>query len=236
MRRRVLQVPGWLSLRCGVTICVAASLSLSGAMAAMAESGAPSNAVSALRVLLDFIPVGFGQILPFGGDHMLFLLALFILSPFLKPLFWQAVVFALAQSATLALGTFGMIDLPMQILGPLLALSITLLAIETIFSASSASGVTWFRTTLVFGVGLLQGLSWARILRETGWPKGQALPELAGFSIGVGLGQIAVLLLAFVVLGVWTRNQAWYRTRVALPVAVTVASLGFYTLLERAFI
>ncbi|QOL80212.1 HupE/UreJ family protein [Pseudooceanicola spongiae] len=215
---------------------IAAGLSLSGAVGAMADTGGSSDAVSALTTLLDFIAVGFDQILPFGGDHMLFLLALFILSPFLKPLLWQAVAFAVAQSATLALGTFGMIDLPMQILGPLLALSITLLAIETIFSASSASGVTWFRTSLVFGVGLLQGLSWARILRETGWPKGQALPELAGFSIGVGLGQIAVLLLAFVVLGVWTRNQAWYRTRVALPVAVAVASLGFYTLLERAFI
>jgi hypothetical protein len=75
---------------------IAAGLSLSGAMGAMADTGGSSDAVSALTTLLDFIAVGFDQILPFGGDHMLFLLALFILSPFLKPLLWQAVAFAVA--------------------------------------------------------------------------------------------------------------------------------------------
>ncbi|HBQ36935.1 MAG TPA: hypothetical protein DD729_08910, partial [Rhodobacteraceae bacterium] len=46
----------------------------------------------------------FDHILPKGMDHILFVLGLFFLSTYLRPLLWQITAFTLAHTVTLALG------------------------------------------------------------------------------------------------------------------------------------
>ena len=53
-----------------------------------------------------YLKLGFMHILPLGFDHILFVLSLFLLSPKLKPVLWQATAFTVAHSITLGLAMF----------------------------------------------------------------------------------------------------------------------------------
>lgn len=53
------------------------------------------------------------------------------------------------------------------------------------------------------------------------------------FNVGVELGQLAVVGLAFLLLASWARNQPWYRSRVVIPLSVLIAITGLYWTIER---
>ncbi len=52
-------------------------------------------------------------------------------------------------------------------------------------------------------------------------------------NVGVELGQLAVLLAAFVAVG-WLRQRPWYRSRVVVPLSLAIAAIGLYWAVERA--
>ena len=103
------------------------------------------------RPLGDYLVLGFEHILPEGPDHVLFVLGLFLLSPRLKPLLWQVTAFTVAHSITLILSSYEKISLPASVVEPLIAASITLIALENIFS----SKLSPWRVLVVFAFGLL---------------------------------------------------------------------------------
>lgn len=146
------------------------------------------------QAFVSYIPVGFDHILPKGLDHILFVLGLFFLSTHLRPLIWQVSAFTLAHTVTLALGATGWVNVPGSIVEPLIAASITYVAIENIFT----SGLSRWRPLVIFGFGLLHGLGFASVLGEFGLPQGQFIPALIGFNIGVELGQLTVIAVMFV--------------------------------------
>ena len=78
--------------------------------------------------------LGFTHIIPLGFDHILFVLSLFLLSPKLKPVLWQATAFTVAHSITLGLAMYKIITPPPAIVEPIIALSIMYVALENIFS------------------------------------------------------------------------------------------------------
>ncbi|MEP2921217.1 MAG: HupE/UreJ family protein [Sulfitobacter sp.] len=159
-----------------------------------------------MHTFLGYIPVGFDHILPQGLDHILFVLGLFFLSTHLRPLIWQVSAFTLAHTITLALAALGLVTVPGSIVEPLIAASIVYVAIENIF----ARGLTRWRPAVIFGFGLLHGLGFASVLGEFGLPEGQFVPALIGFNVGVEVGQLTVILLAFALIwiGVWAARQA----------------------------
>ncbi|MEP1198765.1 HupE/UreJ family protein [Tateyamaria sp.] len=153
---------------------------------------AGADAATGWQAFGTYIPVGFDHILPKGLDHILFVLGLFFLSTQLGPLLWQVSAFTLAHTVTLALGALGHVSVPGSIVEPLIAASIVYVAVENIFSR----GLTPWRPAVVFGFGLLHGLGFASVLGEFGLPKGQFIPALIGFNVGVELGQLAVIAMA----------------------------------------
>ena len=159
-----------------------------------------------MHTFLGYIPVGYDHILPQGLDHILFVLGLFFLSIHLRPLIWQVSAFTLAHTITLALAALGLVTVPGSIVEPLIAASIVYVAIENIF----ARGLTRWRPAVIFGFGLLHGLGFASVLGEFGLPEGQFVPALIGFNVGVEVGQLTVILLAFALIwiGVWAARQA----------------------------
>jgi len=187
---------------------------------------------SGTQVFGAYIPIGFAHILPKGLDHILFVLGLFFLSIHLRPLLWQVTAFTLAHTVTLALGALGLVTVPASIVEPLIAASITYVAIENIFT----SGLTRWRPFVIFGFGLLHGLGFASVLGEIGLPDGQFVPALIGFNVGVELGQITVISLAFLAVGAWFRHKDWYRARIALPASVMIACVGAWWFFERVFL
>ncbi|SEO30203.1 HupE / UreJ protein [Salinihabitans flavidus] len=179
-----------------------------------------------------YIPVGFAHILPKGLDHILFVLGLFFLSLRLRPLIWQISAFTLAHTMTLALGALGWVVVPGSIVEPLIAASITYVAVENILSR----GLSRSRPVVVFGFGLLHGLGFASVLEEFGLPQDQFIPALLGFNVGVELGQLTVIALAFLAVGVWFGRKPWYRARIAIPASGVIALVGVYWFVERVFL
>lgn len=184
------------------------------------------------QAFASYVPVGFRHILPLGVDHILFVLGLFFLSTQLRPLLTQVTLFTLAHTITLALAALGIVSVPASIVEPLIALSITFVAVENIFT----SGLSRWRPFVVFGFGLLHGLGFASVLGEFGLPQNAFIPALVGFNVGVELGQLTVIAAAFLTVGYWFGKKPWYRAVISIPISVAIAVMGAWWVVERTIL
>ncbi len=161
------------------------------------------------ETFFDYIPVGFDHIVPKGLDHILFVLGLFFLAARFRPLLLQVSLFTLAHTITLALAALGHTDFIddftqgtlgiafIDIVEPLIALSIAYVAIENIFM----KGISPWRPYVIFIFGLLHGLGFASVLAEFGLPEETFVAALIGFNVGVEVGQLTVI--AVMLLCIW---------------------------------
>lgn len=180
----------------------------------------------------EYIPIGFKHIVPLGLDHILFVLGLFFLAARLRPLLLQVTAFTLAHTVTLALGALGYVEVPGAIVEPIIAASIIYVAVENILT----DGLSRWRPLVVFGFGLLHGLGFASVLGEFGVPERNFVPALLGFNVGVELGQLAVILAAFLIVGLWFRDKHWYRRVIAIPASGAIGLMGAWWFFERVFL
>ncbi|WP_246008868.1 HupE/UreJ family protein [Hymenobacter metallilatus] len=185
--------------------------------------------LSRTDVFLTYLKLGFTHILPLGFDHVLFVLSLYLLEPRLKPVLWQATAFTVAHSITLGLAMYGVVSPPPTLVEPLIALSILFVAIENIV----VERLNPWRVVVVFGFGLLHGLGFAGALTSLGLPRAMFVESLVAFNVGVELGQVAVILLAWVLVGRWAADKPWYKRRVLVPTSVAIGLLAAYWTIER---
>ena len=184
---------------------------------------------SAGDIFLNYLVIGYEHILPKGLDHILFVVGLFLLSTRLAPLLWQVTSFTLAHTVTLALGMLGIVNLSPSIVEPLIALSIVYVAVENIWSKK----MTAWRPFVVFGFGLLHGLGFAGVLTEIGLSPSHFVTGLVAFNVGVELGQLSVIALCFLAVGIWFRNKTWYRSYITNPASLVIAVIAAYWVVER---
>ena len=182
------------------------------------------------QVAKQYLALGYTHILPKGSDHILFVLGIFLLSTKLKPVLLQVTAFTIAHTITLALTIYGIVSLRPAIVEPLIALSIVYVAVENI----ATSELRPWRIALVFGFGLLHGMGFAGVLSELGLPRSEFLTGLLCFNAGVELGQLTVILAAFLLIGLPFRNKPWYRRRVVVPLSLAIAAVGLYWAITRA--
>ncbi len=175
--------------------------------------------------------LGFKHIIPKGLDHILFVLALFLLTPKIKPLLLQVSIFTLAHTITLFLGVLNLIKIPSVIVEPIIALSICFIAIENLFTEN----IKKTRPYIIFIFGLLHGLGFAGVLNEIGISDGLFISSLISFNIGVEVGQISVILLSYIFISLLFQNKPWYRNRITKPLSLVIALIGFYWFFERIF-
>lgn len=183
-------------------------------------------------VIATYLSAGFDHILPRGLDHILFILGIFLLSVKLRPLLSQVTMFTVAHTITLGLSTAGIVSLPAYIVQPLIALSIAWIGVENIFARSLHRG----RLALVFGFGLLHGMGFASMLKDFGMPDYAFFTALFSFNIGVELGQLAIILLAFLAVGLWFGDRAWYRQVVVVSGSLAIAAVGLYWTYDRIMV
>ena len=181
-------------------------------------------------VLARYLALGLQHIVPEGPDHMLFVLGLFLLSARIRPLLFQVTAFTVAHTLTLALSSYGVFGLPPSLVEPLIALSISYVAIENILTRE----LTPWRPLVVFMFGLLHGMGFAGVLGELGLPASDFLTALLGFNAGVECGQLLVLVGAFLTIGRF-RHQVWYRGRMSVPLSLVIAAVGLYWSAQRIF-
>ena len=213
--------------------------------AAILSNGAMSDplprdgvaADSAGAVFARYIVSGFEHIVPKGLDHILFVLGLFFFALHLRPMLVQVTAFTLAHTVTLALASLGIVSVPAAIVEPLIAASIVYVAVENILGGGQASGrIGVLRIAVVFGFGLLHGLGFASVLGDVGLQANRFVVGLIGFNIGVELGQLAVIVGAFVLLGWPFGRKDWYRARVAIPASGLIALVGAWWTVQRVFL
>ena len=199
-----------------------------GAMSDPIQLGGGDQA-GALAAFASYVPVGFDHIVPKGLDHILFVLGLFFLSNRLRPLLLQVSSFTVAHTVTLALGALGYVAVPSSIVEPIIAASIVFVAVENILT----DGLSRWRPMVVFCFGLLHGLGFASVLGQFGLPDNGFVAALIGFNVGVELGQLFVIAVAFVLVGYWFGRKPWYRARIEVPASVAIALVGAYWFVER---
>jgi hypothetical protein len=192
---------------------------------------AKGSTLSEPDAALLYLKLGFTHILPMGADHMLFVVSLFLLNPKLKSVIAQTAVFTLAHSITLGLAMYGIVSPPATLVEPLIALSIFFVAVENIITDQLKPA----RIAVVFFFGLLHGLGFAGALSELGLPHEQLFTSLLLFNVGVELGQITILLLAWLLIGKWLTQKTGYRKRFLIPFSALVAIIALYWTIQRSF-
>jgi hydrogenase/urease accessory protein HupE len=183
-------------------------------------------------VISTYVVAGFEHILPRGLDHILFILGIFLLSVRMRPLLWQVTMFTVAHTLTLGLSMNGIINLPDNIVEPLIALSIAYIGVENIFARELHKS----RLLIVFGFGLLHGMGFASVLADFGMPDDAFLTALISFNVGVEFGQLAVISLAFLAVGLWFTNHHWYRRVIIVPASMAIALIGLSWTYDRVMI
>ena len=177
----------------------------------------------------EYLALGFSHILPHGADHVLFVLGLFFLTREPGPLLVQMTLFTLAHSLTLGLSLYGVVDLPSRVVEVAIALSIAFIAIENL----SASRLRRWRPAVVFVFGLIHGLGFAHTFAERVIPPQDFLPALLSFNLGIELGQIAVVGIAFAAVSLWWKRET-YQKHIARPASALIALCGLFWAVERS--
>ena len=179
-----------------------------------------------------------------GFDHILFLLSLLLPAVGLwagrrwQPVdrIGQAVVevlkvvtaFTLAHSITLTLAVLGLVSLPSRVVESSIAASVVLAALNNVWPVFH--GRRWM---VAFAFGLLHGFGFASVLVDLGLPQGALAVALAGFNVGVELGQLAIVA-AFLPLAYALRRSWFYRRAVLVGGSLLIAVLAGVWLAERA--
>jgi hydrogenase/urease accessory protein HupE len=176
-----------------------------------------------------YVKLGFEHIIPLGLDHILFVVGLYLLSPKLKNIIWQATAFTVAHTITLIMSMKNIIVAPPDIVEPIIALSIVFIAIENLITSTLQP----WRIALVFAFGLVHGMGFASALNELGIPRDAFFSSLLSFNVGVELGQISVILLCYALFGRWFSEREWYKSRVVVPMSLAIAAIAVFWTVQR---
>lgn len=181
--------------------------------------------------IIDILWMGYRHVIPDGLDHLLFILALFLMAREWRPLLSQSLAFTVAHSITLALVSSGLLNLSLWpgtwLIEPLIALSIAIVAAENCWTDSN----TKHRILIIFGFGLIHGLGFAGSL---GTALDQAnnhnLTALAFANLGVELAQITILALAWLLTMKWWQSDSYKKFRLISSLAIAVTGTYWFWL------
>ena len=135
--------------------------------------------------------------------------------------------FTLAHSITLSLATLGLVRPPALPIEAGIALTVAVAGVANLFPRLASRGAR-----IAFGFGLIHGFGFANALQELGVASGAIIVPLAGFNIGVELGQLAIVAGIVPLLAVCRDRRAY--ARVFLPAAsLAVSGIACWWLLQR---
>ncbi len=186
-------------------------------------------------IITRYIHSGIIHIVPYGLDHILFVIGLLAFSRSGHHLLLQISLFTVAHTLTLAAASLGWVQVSPSIVEPLIALSIAYIAVENLLRASSQPDphLRLMRGGVVFAFGLLHGLGFASVLAEFGLPDSAFILSLISFNIGVEIGQLIIVVPIFIMLKIILSKPHHYRIIFQVPVSVVIAIIGLYWTMQR---
>jgi hypothetical protein len=135
-----------------------------------------------------------------GIDHLLFVVGLLFLVGFRRRLIGTITAFTLAHSLTLACSVFGWITLRPAPVEASIAMSIVLVASEALRERDTLARRVPALVSFLFG--LVHGLGFAGALKSIGLPQSHLPLALLSFNVGVEIGQLLMVLVAYIVVRV----------------------------------
>ncbi|MEU8147116.1 HupE/UreJ family protein [Nonomuraea sp. NPDC048901] len=163
----------------------------------------------------------------FGLDHVLFLLALLIGARRLRDVVITASAFTAAHSITFLLAAMGVVDVPGQIVEPIIAGSIIVVALANLLGRGEDRLGRW-RLPIVFAFGLVHGLGFAGALDIDQSGSWELLLSLLSFNLGIEAAQLAIIAVLFPLLVLLRRTPAARWGVVALSVPIVAVSLYWF--------
>ncbi|NHZ96512.1 HupE/UreJ family protein [Massilia sp. CCM 8734] len=206
-----------------------------------ARQDLPLRAAGKFAQFADYVKHGVWHIW-IGFDHILFLLSL-LLPAVIAPLAMKqaqtlraafidvlkvVTAFTLAHSLTLTLASLQVLSLPSRWVESAIAASVVLAAVNNLYPLFRGR-----RPLAAFAFGLIHGFGFAGVLAGLGLPQGALVLSLAGFNVGVELGQLAIVA-AFLPLAFLARRTWFYRQLMSTG-SVVIALIAGVWLFERAF-
>jgi hydrogenase/urease accessory protein HupE len=209
--------------------------------------------VTLIDVAQQYIQGGFLHILS-GFDHLLFVLCLMLIAQGKRALFLTITGFTLGHSITLGLASLNMVNVHINVVEVLIALSIVMLIVEITKAAFGGypQSVIWRYPVIVsLGFGLLHGFGFASALGEFGLPANMKISALVFFNIGIELGQLAFIVIvlglinltSYVYLNIFNQNitlpermtfGGGGRMHFSIIFLYTIGSLSCYWFLDRS--
>lgn len=200
------------------------------------SKGAQDARGSALATLGSFIVLGMEHI-GSGADHIAFVICLVFGFAFIHRREWKSLLiavtsFTLGHSITLISATLGWVGSPSWV-EPVIALSIAIAAAINLLKQSQPwLQSMWLSAALTATFGLVHGLGFSGAMTEAQVPEGTLLWALAGFNIGVELGQMLIIAawsLIYWAIYRWAGYQRW----VVQGGSMLLILLGLYWFFER---
>jgi hydrogenase/urease accessory protein HupE len=164
-----------------------------------------------------------------GIDHILFVLGLMLLGGTVKRLLLVTTAFTLAHSLTLVLASLKIFTPPPQIVEPAIALSIVVIGLHAFLHRGKAD----HRISLAFVLGLLHGFGFAGVLQDLNLPTDAFAISLAGFNIGVELGQAVILLVTVPTMALLFKKLPRQAAVVVSTATLAIITVGSYWFVER---
>lgn len=144
---------------------------------------------SLFDVVLEYTYSGIMHIF-IGYDHIAFIIGVLLWASRVWPVIKVATSFTVAHSITLSLAVLDIVDIPGEIIEPLIAASIVFVAVENFFSRNMER-----RWKYTFFIGLIHGFGFAGVLKEFGLPSDALATALVTFNVGVEIGQVTIIAL-----------------------------------------
>ncbi|RLD24107.1 MAG: HupE/UreJ family protein [Bacteroidetes bacterium] len=186
-----------------------------------------------LNVIKTYLTLGVNHILS-GIDHLLFVLALLLITKGFRKLVMTITAFTIAHSITLTLATLGVVGLPGAPVEAVIALSIVFLAVELVHNYNGREGLTvLYPWVVAFTFGLLHGFGFAGALAEVGLPQADIPSALFFFNVGVELGQLAFVLAVLTILWVLKRVKLNFPVKAKWVAPYVIGGLASFWLIER---
>ncbi len=196
---------------------------------------------------------GFDHVLPHGPAPLLLAAAIFLLARRLRTALLMLAALALGQGLGLALALRGAAPVRPALLETLLALAVAAVAMAGLRDLppslrprlrppaapanrsparlSLAVLVPLTGTAALLLVGALFGIAFAQAapaLPAAPLTPPQVPAAAAGFTLGAAAAELAVVAVAFVLVGLPFRDKTWYRGRVVVPICCLIAVISLY--------
>jgi hypothetical protein len=185
--------------------------------------GSADDRRDAAEIARVYVVLGVQHILS-GVDHLLFVVGLLFLVGFRRRLVGTISAFTLAHSLTLACSAFGWMTLRPAPVEAMIALSIVLVASEALRERDTLARRMPALVSFLFG--LVHGLGFAGALKNIGLPQSHLPLALLTFNVGVEIGQLMTVIVAYMVVRL-PFSQRWLG-RARTPALYVVGAVAAY--------